>query len=210
MVAPTSGDVPPVSRGACSKAGTAGIAGLNLPTLLRAAEASVVGSRPKAKHVIFLHQFGGPSHLDTFDMKPDAPDGIRGEFKPIAVQPAGPERHRAPAAVRQGARPVRPGAVGPPQDEEPQLGDLLQPDRPRPAARRHPAPRYPGTLPGLWEHGRQVPAGRRSGRPVVRLLSRTSPRRQRHARPDASFLGKAYDPFFIGQDPNRPTSGSPS
>ena len=40
---------------------------------------------PRAKHVIFLHQFGGPSHIDTFDMKPDAPDGIRGEFKPIAV-----------------------------------------------------------------------------------------------------------------------------
>ena len=42
------------------------------------------GPKPKAKHIIFLHQFGGPSHIDTFDMKPDAPDGIRGEFKPIA------------------------------------------------------------------------------------------------------------------------------
>ena len=29
-------------------------------------------------------------------------------------------------------------------------------------------------------------------------------RRERHARPDASFLGKPYDPFFVGQDPNRP------
>jgi hypothetical protein len=33
--------------------------------------------------VIFLHQFGGASHHDTFDMKPDAPAEIRGEFKPI-------------------------------------------------------------------------------------------------------------------------------
>ncbi len=38
----------------------------------------------KAKHVIFLHQCGGPSHIDTFDMKPNAPDTIRGEFQPIA------------------------------------------------------------------------------------------------------------------------------
>ena len=63
-------------------AGAAGFAGLTLPNLLRAAPTG--GVTPKAKHVIFLQQFGGPSHLDTFDMKPDAPDGIRGEFKPIA------------------------------------------------------------------------------------------------------------------------------
>jgi hypothetical protein len=36
-----------------------------------------------AKHVILLDLFGGPSHIDTFDPKPDAPDGIRGEFKTI-------------------------------------------------------------------------------------------------------------------------------
>ena len=42
-----------------------------------------------AKHVIFLHQWGGPAHLDTFDLKPDAPDGIRGEFKPIQSRQPG-------------------------------------------------------------------------------------------------------------------------
>ena len=31
----------------------------------------------KAKHVIFLFMGGGPSHIDMFDMKPDAPEGIR-------------------------------------------------------------------------------------------------------------------------------------
>src|SRR5439155_23776770 len=35
------------------------------------------------KAVILLDLFGGPSHIDTFDPKPDAPDGIRGEFKTI-------------------------------------------------------------------------------------------------------------------------------
>src|SRR5215204_6835652 len=37
----------------------------------------------RAKSVIFLYQFGGPSHIDMFDMKPDAPEGIRGPHKPI-------------------------------------------------------------------------------------------------------------------------------
>ena len=36
-----------------------------------------------AKSVMFLYLFGGPSQLETFDMKPDAPSGIRGPFKPI-------------------------------------------------------------------------------------------------------------------------------
>ncbi|MGH7202229.1 MAG: DUF1501 domain-containing protein, partial [Planctomycetaceae bacterium] len=36
-----------------------------------------------AKSVVFLYQFGGPSHLETFDMKPDAPEGIRGLFGTI-------------------------------------------------------------------------------------------------------------------------------
>src|SRR3990172_4310365 len=37
----------------------------------------------RAKSVIFLYQFGGPSHLDTFDLKPNAPDGIRSQFDSI-------------------------------------------------------------------------------------------------------------------------------
>ncbi len=45
--------------------------------------------RVRAKHVIFLHQCGGPSHIDTFDMKPDAPDTVRGEFKPISTSVPG-------------------------------------------------------------------------------------------------------------------------
>ncbi len=68
--------------------GGAGMLGVSLPQLLRAAEK---GGTPKAraKAVIFLHQFGGPSHHDTFDMKPNAPAEIRGEYKPIATSRSG-------------------------------------------------------------------------------------------------------------------------
>ncbi len=43
----------------------------------------------KAKSVIFIFLTGGLSHHDSFDMKPDAPDDIRGEFKPIATRTPG-------------------------------------------------------------------------------------------------------------------------
>src|SRR5947208_2460 len=63
-----------------------GIALLSLHTssLLHATERAA-GRKARAKSIIFLHQFGGPSHHDTLDMKPTAPDAIRGEFKPIAT-----------------------------------------------------------------------------------------------------------------------------
>src|SRR6478736_6532209 len=52
-----------------------------------AVPAALAGETPalpgKARSVILLDLCGGPSHIDTFDPKPDAPDGIRGEFKTI-------------------------------------------------------------------------------------------------------------------------------
>src|SRR5438105_12440653 len=45
--------------------------------------------RARAKSVILLHQFGGPSHVDTFDMKPHAPEEVRGEYRPIATSAPG-------------------------------------------------------------------------------------------------------------------------
>jgi hypothetical protein len=68
--------------------GGAGILGVNFDQLL-AAEA-VADNRPaRAKSVIFVFLYGGPSQLETFDMKPDAPDTIRGPFKPIASRTPG-------------------------------------------------------------------------------------------------------------------------
>lgn len=70
------------------QAGGAGLFGLTLPKVL-AAEAmqrKQIGSRaasPRAKSVMFVFLFGGPSQLETFDMKPDAASGIRGPFTPI-------------------------------------------------------------------------------------------------------------------------------
>ena len=65
--------------------------GLGLPGLLRFASAAVSteASFGRAKRCILLFPFGGPSQIDTFDPKPDAPEGIRGEFRPIATSVPG-------------------------------------------------------------------------------------------------------------------------
>ncbi len=47
------------------------------------------GTRPRARSMILVFLTGGLSHLDSLDMKPDAPAGIRGEFRPIATRVPG-------------------------------------------------------------------------------------------------------------------------
>ncbi|HEX7377544.1 MAG TPA: DUF1501 domain-containing protein [Pirellulales bacterium] len=69
------------------KAGALGT-GLSLASYLRLAKAGAV--KPStAKAAIFVNLAGGPSHADTFDLKPNAPDTIRGEFKPIDTKAPG-------------------------------------------------------------------------------------------------------------------------
>jgi len=67
------------------QAAGAGLLGLSLPKLL-AAEANGVTGSPRAKSVIFLFLFGGPSQYETFDMKPDASSDIRGPYRPIGCR----------------------------------------------------------------------------------------------------------------------------
>ena len=82
------------SRRTLLEAAGAGLFGLTLPKLFaaqgQAADAPPIKTHaPRAKSVIFLCLFGGPSQLETFDLKPDAPEKIRGPFKPIACKTPG-------------------------------------------------------------------------------------------------------------------------
>ncbi len=63
------------------------IAGLSLPQLLKAEKAFGTGSSNKS--VIMVYLAGGPSHIDTFDPKDDAPSEIRGEFDSIPTAAPG-------------------------------------------------------------------------------------------------------------------------
>ncbi|HEY0984248.1 DUF1501 domain-containing protein [Schlesneria sp.] len=72
-----------VSRRELLQVAGAGLFGMSLPRLLHAEE-SHSPVAPRAKSVIFLYLFGGPSQLETFDLKPKAPNKIRGPYLPIA------------------------------------------------------------------------------------------------------------------------------
>ena len=64
--------------------GALGGLGLGLPDLLRADAVRPKSESAAADACILIFLDGGPSHLDMWDMKPEAPPEIRGEFKPIA------------------------------------------------------------------------------------------------------------------------------
>src|SRR5262245_5969621 len=76
-----------ISRREFFKIGALGLGGLTLADTFRAQAAS--GTSSSAKSVIMVYLPGGPSHMDMYDMKPNAPVEIRGEFKPIATNVPG-------------------------------------------------------------------------------------------------------------------------
>lgn len=74
-----------LSRRSLLRVGGLAVGGLTLPDLLRAESTSVSGSGAGVRHksVIMVYLSGGLAHQDTFDLKPEAPKEIRGEFQPI-------------------------------------------------------------------------------------------------------------------------------
>ena len=79
-----------VSRRSLLQIGGIGMLGLSLPRLLRAdAGFAETGLAARADSCVLIFLNGGPSHLDMWDMKPDAPAEVRCEFKPIATSVPG-------------------------------------------------------------------------------------------------------------------------
>src|SRR4051812_6738603 len=80
-----------LSRRSFLKLGAGGL-GLSLTGLLQArASARLIepSGLPPLKACVIVFYYGGPSHLDTYDLKPDAPLEVRGEFKPISTSVPG-------------------------------------------------------------------------------------------------------------------------
>jgi hypothetical protein len=191
-----------ITRRHLLQVGGLGLAGLGLPGWLGASP-SAGKRRAKALSVIFLHQWGGPSHHDTFDMKPAAPAEVRGEFKPIATRVPGLqvcERLPRCAAVMDRVTLVRTirhtmknhNSAGyysltgyAPATDDQRLRDS-----------RDLFPAYGSIV------DRLSPA--RAGVPTFvafpHVISDGSITPGQHA----SFLGKAHDPLLITQDPNSP------
>ena len=74
------------SRRSFLQVGALAVGGLTLPGVLRARAAQPAANK---KSVILIWQAGGPSHIDMYDLKPNAPAEVRGEFKPIPTNVTG-------------------------------------------------------------------------------------------------------------------------
>lgn len=188
-----------LSRRQVLSAGTLGTLGLTLPALWRAEAASAL--KATAKSVILLYQWGGPSHLESFDMKPEGNEEARGEFKPIASNVPGiqvcellPNMAKIMdrfAQVRSITHTFRnhnpPGYYGltghaPPKDDQ-RLRDT--PDL---------FPHYGSVIDYLKPAPKEIPSF--VAMPAVIHDGSTVPGQ------GASFLGKVHDPLLIRQDPN--------
>ncbi|MFM8397552.1 MAG: DUF1501 domain-containing protein [Pirellula sp.] len=69
--------------------GALGAIGLGLPQYLAAADSQGVDPTKSKRSAIMIFNLGAPSHIDTFDVKPDAPAEVRGPFKPIPTKAPG-------------------------------------------------------------------------------------------------------------------------
>jgi len=177
-----------------------GMLGLSLPQALQAIEERPA-PRARARSVIFLYQFGGPSHLDTFDMKPRAASGIRGPYRPIDTSAPGlqiTERLPQMARVMHKVSLVRSvhhtmknhnsAAYYALTGHEPPLDDI----RLRDSLDLFPA--YGSVVDRLMPPREGLPAF--VAYPYVISDGSITPGQH------ASFLGKGHDPFLVTEDPN--------
>lgn len=187
--------------------GSLGPLGFALPQLLAAESTPDREGFGRAKSCIVLFLFGAPAHQDLWDLKPDAPAEVRGEFKPIATRTPGilvgehlphtakitdrlalirsvshPDNTHTVAmhAMLTGHRHIRPGSN--PQNEPtdfPTFGAVMQRLRPNRGA---------------------LPAGVSLNAPANQVSAAN------HIFPGffAGFLGRGFDPLFVAQDPSRP------
>jgi len=175
------------------------VGGVALPDLLRL-EAAAAGTLQRQKSVIVLWLWGGPSHMETFDLKPDAPAEYRGDFKPIKTSAPGieicehlpllaKEAHRF--SLLRSMHHNSPGHVNSTHTVLSAYPGELQE-----------APPYEPKTPDAWavinrtrgDWSRRVP-------PYVAL-----PRIRYNG---GAYLGKGFDPLIVTQDPNAAAFGVP-
>jgi hypothetical protein len=191
-----------VSRREFLRVGSLAVGGLGLPHLLQAND-TAAGPRRRGRSAIILFLSGGPSHLDTFDLKPDAPEEVRGTFRPAATRVPGIQicEHlpRTAQVIDKCAvlRSMRHGngnhpaatywmMIGSPMTRPaPQVVTLSREDRPHPGS----------ALAKLLQGNPRVP-------PFVMVPEAISPVGPARPGQHAGFLGAAYDPYRVNSDPS--------
>lgn len=185
-----------VSRRDFIHAGSIATLGLTLPGFLRAKEAAA--TKDNDTNCIMLFLLGGPSHIDTWDMKPKAPAEVRGPFQPIKTNVPGIEiseifpqmakhadkfsiirsvYHTATAVHDTGHQMMQTGRLFSGGIEHPHIGSSL----------------------GFLKGGRgELPAHVLLPRPMGRTGGNLP-----HGQ-TAGYLGKNHDPFVLNADPSTP------
>lgn len=187
--------------------GYSGLFGLGLSSVLaqqaRSGQDAARSATPRAKSVILIFLTGAPSHLDMFDLKPEAPAEVRGTFQPIATQTPGIEicEHLPKLAARSGKYAIiRSMTHGLPSHEHATHMVLTGIDK-MPIGATHMASRmdwpcYASTLDYLRP--------RRDGIPNGVMLPTYLNNGYGFSGQDAGFLGARFDPWHVKQDPNDP------
>ena len=199
------------TRRAFLQVGYSGLLGMSLPGLLAARGASAAsGARSgRAKSVIVILLSGGLGQHDSFDMKPEAPDGIRGEFKPIDTAVPGIRvcEHLPALAARTNKLAIVRSMAHPEGNHLLAVHRVLtgQPSAPRGAsdldrvATRDDFPCYAAVLDQVKRRDDGIPNG-------VALPLRLVEGPLTWPGQDAGFLGPRHDPWQLRLDPNKPES----
>ncbi|MEW4530323.1 MAG: DUF1501 domain-containing protein [Maioricimonas sp. JB045] len=188
-----------VTRRDFLQAGTLGAIGLSLPQYLAAQAAGAVKPGHDDRSCIMIFNLGAPSHIDLFDMKPEAPAEVRGPFKPIATNVEGIQlseilpghariadkfslvrsAHHGGAAVHDsGWQMLQTGRQFTGGVNTPHAGAVVSYLR----GRKTDLPPFVVLPETMGRGGGNLPNGQSGG-----------------------FLGKAYDPFALNADPSQPS-----
>jgi hypothetical protein len=190
--------------------------GLSLPQIL-ALEARASGivdpSKPRngfgrAKSVILMFLQGGPSHIDIWDPKPEAPSNIRGEFKPIKTKVPGiwlSETMPKLAQQMDKATLIRSVSYTPVGlfNHTAAIYQMLTgetPDKVAPSGQLDPP--TPADHPNVASHVSKL---KPLEQPMLSAVQLPRPLQESNIigkGGTAGFLGRAYDPYYLFQDPN--------
>ncbi len=187
-----------ISRRSFLQVGVAGLAALGLPQLLRAGTA---GSATKDTSVILIWLDGGPSHMDLYDMKPDAPAEYRGLWKPIHTRVPGmdiTEMFPRQAKVTDKFSIVR--------SLHHDTGDHFAAGHRMLTAKDMgvSGANNTGKFPGIGAVVHREAGARRRGMPGYVAVPHASSIGLTPGYFGGNFLGATHDPFQTGGDPNAP------
>ncbi|HWC89066.1 MAG TPA: DUF1501 domain-containing protein, partial [Pirellulales bacterium] len=181
------------SRRGFLQAGVLGLTGLTLADVLRSRAARAASGKPvKDTSVILIWKGGGPSHLDTWDLKPAAPAEFRGDFQPIASSVPGID---VCELLPQSAAQMDKFAI---------VRSVTHPDAGHESASHYLLTGYKPTndipsneMPSYGSVTAKERGPRRPGLPAYVALPQ-APRSSA-----AAYLGVAYNPFSVGADPSQ-------